>query len=124
MSKDTFEVVVENEGRFVFRRRNLKLGFAVMAEEARLLPEGSDDAGLRAMVRAYALVKVQCAEAPAGFDLDQFDPDDDSSYQRLAAVAMALAAKEAELKGKPVKVPAVEAAQPAVAAAATPAVAG
>jgi hypothetical protein len=103
MSKDTFDVVVENEGKFTFKRRGMKLGLAVMAEEARILPEGTEDAGLRGMVRAYALVKVQLVEAPADFDLDEFDPDDDASYRRLAVVAMALAEKEAELKGAPAK---------------------
>jgi len=91
---DTFTVEVPNEGKFVFRRRNLKLGFAVMAED------------------------------PAGFVLDELDVDDDASYRRLAAVAMALAEKEADLKGKPVKALALEAAQPAASAEVTPAVAG
>jgi len=121
---DTFTVEVPNEGKFVFRRRNLKLGFAVMAEEARILPDGAEDTGLRAMVRAYALIKIQLVEAPAGFVLDELDVDDDASYRRLAAVAMALAEKEADLKGKPVKALALEAAQPAASAEVTPAVAG
>jgi hypothetical protein len=113
MSKDTFSIDVECEGRFVFRKRNMKLGLAVMAEEARILPEGTEDAGLRGMVRAYALVKVQLVEAPAGFDLDELDVDDDASYRRLAAVAMALAEKEAELKGKSAPQPEVLPAEPA-----------
>jgi hypothetical protein len=121
---DTFSIDVEGEGRFVFRRRGMKLGLAVMAEEARILPEGTEDAGLRGMVRAYALVKVQLVEAPAGFDLDEFDPDDDASYRRLAAVSLALVEKEAELKGGPAKAPAAEAEQPAADAVPASAVAG
>jgi len=103
---DIFTVEVPNEGTFRFRRRDMRTGFRVLAEEARILPDGAEDTGLRAMVRAYALVKVQCVEAPAGFDLEALDVDDDESYRRLAAVAMALAEKEAELKGKPAKAPA------------------
>ncbi|HUN52316.1 MAG TPA: hypothetical protein VMU42_14420 [Candidatus Sulfotelmatobacter sp.] len=113
--------MVEGEGRFVFRRRNLALGFRVMCEMARILPEGTDDNGLRAMVGAYATVKVQLVEAPAGFDVDEFDPDDDVSYRRLAAVSVALAAKEAELKAGKVKAQvaasAIEAPAPTEAAA-------
>jgi len=101
---DTFSVTVPEIGDFVFKRRNMRVGFAIMCEEARLL--GADaapvDETTRICVRAYASLKVQTVEAPEGWNLD-----DTVSYRRLVEVWTTLrTAEDAAKGGKPVKAPA------------------
>lgn len=109
---DTFEVQVEGEGRFVFRRRDLKIGFAIMAETARLIgptprddiEEGDPEDVLHQLVSVYAMLKHQIVEAPEGWDIDAMDPQEDGTYLHMVTVWTQMRRKEEELKGR--KVPA------------------
>ena len=108
MSKDTFEVQVEGEGRFVFRRRDLKIGFAIMAETARLLgpaPRGDIEEGdpediLHQLVTVYAMLRHQTVEAPDAWDIVAMDPQDHATYRRMVTVWTQMRSKEEELKGR------------------------
>lgn len=105
---ETFEVEVENEGHFVFRRRNLRIGFAIMAEQARILgpaprddiEEGDPEDILGQLVSVYSMLKHQIVEAPDGWDIDAMDPQDNASYRRMTAVWVQMRQKEEEMKGR------------------------
>jgi hypothetical protein len=107
--KETFKVTVPEIGDFVFKRRNMRLGCAIMCEEARILGAGDApiDETTRLLVRAFASLKVQTVQAPEGWNLDEMDPDDTVSYRRLVEVWTTLrTAEDAAKGGKPVKAPA------------------
>lgn len=97
-----FRVPVAGIGDFLFRKRTFRDGLAIRGEYERLV--GGNEAPsqwLDAMASSWASVKVLLVEAPAGFDAESLDPDDDESYAKLVKIGAALAEKERSFRRQP-----------------------
>ena len=101
-SPDTFEVDVEDIGKFVFRKRNMRAQIEIEAEYSRLT-EGVQviTAFLGDISSKTADLKVLTLKAPDGWDVDELDAWDDDSFEKLAKVWSALRDKEASFRAKP-----------------------
>ena len=94
-----FSVPVPGIGDFMFRRRTFRDNIKIQAEYDTLvggLEEPSDSLHLTAS--SWAAVKTLLVEAPAGFNVDALDPDDEESYRRLVRVGVALFEKESSFR--------------------------
>lgn len=94
-----FSVPVPGIGDFTFRRRSFRDGIKIQAEYEALtggLDEPSDN--LHLIASAWSAIKVLLVEAPASFNLEALDPDDDEAYARLVRVGAALFEKESSFR--------------------------
>jgi hypothetical protein len=97
-----YQVSVEGLGAFTFARRTMRDEFAVAAEYSRLtegVPTPTDF--LHFYARAFATIKVLQVVAPAGWGVENLDPQEDASYAQLIAVFDAVRAQEADFRRKP-----------------------
>ena len=97
-----FQVTVDGLGAFTFGRRTMRDEFAIAAEYSRLT-EGikTPTDFLHFYARAFSTVKVLQVEGPAGWNVDNLDPQEDASYAQLISVFDALRAQEADFRRKP-----------------------
>lgn len=94
-SHNDFHVEVEGMGRFVFARRQLNDHFAIAAEYSRLTEGVSHPTEwLHMFATAVSLIRVLTTSFPAGFDLDELDPLDDETYEKILKVYLAYREKE------------------------------
>ncbi|NCA72069.1 MAG: hypothetical protein EOM91_18720 [Sphingobacteriia bacterium] len=99
MIKRTFTLDVDGVGVFTVKRRTVLTEIEIAAEINRLL--GGQDAvsnWLAGLVATVATLKVQVAEAPKDFDIDELDPDDPDSYDLMNRVYRAVKAKEGSFR--------------------------
>jgi hypothetical protein len=98
---DTFAVNVDGVGTFTFRRRNLRDQFRIGAEKARLtegvkpIPED-----LEISATAVSTLNVLTVEAPEGWNVEEMDPLDEQTYDKILKVFGALRAREDSFRGR------------------------
>lgn len=110
-SKTTdFDVTVEGVGRFVFGKRTMGDELAIQREFADILQGVQPTDWLMTMAGWLSVLRVLTVSAPAGWDLDEMDPLDESTYERLFKVYTALRDKEGSFR--PGRSPAVKADSP------------
>lgn len=92
-----FQVTVEGIGTFTFMRRRMREEMAISAEYSRLT-EGVEvpTVWLDNVAGWISQLGVLTVHAPAGWtlDLDELDPEDQDTYERLVKVHRALREKE------------------------------
>ena len=97
-----FSVQVPGIGDFIFHRRTFRDGLLIRAEYERLVGGNEEPSQwLDAMASSWSSIKVLLVEAPAGFDAESLDPDDDESYAKLVRIGAALAEKERSFRRQP-----------------------
>lgn len=98
-SATDFHVDVEGVGHFVFARRNMRSEMAIAAEYSRLT-EGVDTptSYLQTVAGWMAVLKVLTVDAPHGWDLDEMDPLDDDTHEKILKTFSALRAKEVDFR--------------------------
>jgi len=100
MSNERQHIIeVPNIGAFTFRRRVMRDEFKIGAEYSRLT-EGVNTPSqwLDMFATAFSTLKTLTAEAPAGWDLDAMEPDDNDTYRKILEVYGALRAAEARFR--------------------------
>lgn len=101
-SKDTdFTVPVEGIGTFTFGRRKMVDEFAIQREYADIISGVTPTAVLDCLATWFSTFRVMTVRAPAGWDLEEMDPLDESTYDRLKQVYDALSEKELSFRRKP-----------------------
>lgn len=92
-------IEVPNVGAFTFRRRVMRDEFKIGAEYSRLT-EGvaTPSSWLDMFATAFSTLKVLTAEAPAGWNLEEMEPDDNNTYRKILEVYGALRAAEARFR--------------------------
>ena len=94
-----FSVPVPGIGDFMFRRRSFRDGIKIQAEYEALTGGLADPSeNLHLIASAWSAIKVLLVEAPASFNLEALDPDDDEAYARLIRVGAALFEKESSFR--------------------------
>lgn len=97
-----FHVDVEGIGHFVFAKRKMADEAALHVEYSKIT-QGIETptAWLQLMGGWMAALKVLTVSAPAGWDVDEMDPLDEETYEKLGSVHLALRNKELSFrKGK------------------------
>lgn len=93
--KDTdYPVTVDGVGNFTFGRRTMRDEIAVQVEFARLIDGVEPTVWLQTVCGWIAALKVMTVRAPDGWDLDELDPFESETYEKLGRVHAALADKE------------------------------
>ncbi len=94
-----FHVTVEGVGTFSFARRTMRDELRLSAEYSRIT-EGADPVPqwFDFIATAIAALKVLTVSAPDGWDVDQMDPLDDTTYDRITSVFRALREKEGSFR--------------------------
>ncbi|EBA6160080.1 hypothetical protein BIW22_20925 [Salmonella enterica] len=89
-----YKVSVDGIGEFTFGRRRMKDEIQIQREYA-LIAGGVDATVWLANMGEYlSTLKVLTVTAPQGWDLDELDPLDTASYDKLKSVYMALREQE------------------------------
>jgi hypothetical protein len=99
MTDKTYPIEMPGIGVFTFRRRKMRDEFRVGAEYSRLT-EGveSPSSWLDMFATAFSTLKVLTVESPAGWDMEEMEPDDPDSYRKIMEVFGALRADEARFR--------------------------
>lgn len=88
-------VEVPGVGVFLFRHRTFRDSIRIAAEVEQMLGfQAGVSGGLQSVAAMFATLTTLLDQAPAGFDLENMDPLNDSSLSRLEEVYLAL--REAE----------------------------
>lgn len=96
-----FVVSVEGVGSFTFASRTMRDELAIQAEYARIIDGTIPTVWLELLAGWLSALRVLTVRAPEGWDIDQMDPLEPETYERLKAVHAALVAKEASFRAKP-----------------------
>lgn len=101
-SQGDYQIQVDGLGSFTVGRRTMRDEFSIAAEYSRLT-EGvkTPTDFLHFYAQAFATVKVLQVAAPAGWDVENLDPQEDASYAQLIGVFDAIRAQEADFRRKP-----------------------
>ncbi len=89
-----FTVTVDGVGTFTFGRRPMQAEIAIQREYARILDGVPPTAWLDIVGNWLATFKVLTVHAPDGWDVDEMDPLDNATYDKMKRVYDALSAKE------------------------------
>ena len=101
--KTDFNIDVEGVGSFTFARRTMRDEIKIQVEYARLI-EGVEPTDWLATVGGWiACLRVLTVRAPADWDIDEMDPLDQETYERLGKVHAALTVKESSFRSGPGK---------------------
>lgn len=101
-SKETdFTVTVEGIGSFTFGRRKMADEIAIQREYAYILSGATPTQWLDLVATWTSAFKVLTVFAPAGWDIDEMDPLDDGTYEKMKLVYDALCEKELSFRRKP-----------------------
>ena len=94
-----FEVPVEGVGNFLFARRTLADELAVQREYARII-DGVENPTewLATMAGWLSVLRTITIRAPEGWSLDDMDPLDPATYEKLFKVYSALRDKEGSFR--------------------------
>ena len=102
ISKDTDYIVpVEGIGNFTFGRRKMADEIAIQREYADIIGGVPATAWLATVGTWLSAFKVLTVRAPAGWDIDEMDPLDDETFEKLKRVYDALCEKELSFRRKP-----------------------
>lgn len=93
-AKTDFRITVEGIGDFVFARRKMRDEVAAQVEYARLIDGVEPTQWLVTICGALADLMVLTVKAPEGWDLDEMEPHDPETYNKLIKVHAALRTKE------------------------------
>jgi hypothetical protein len=96
-----FTVPVDTIGTFVFGKRTMRDECAIQVEFARIVDGVEPTAWLQAVGGWLSTLRVLTVRAPEGWNLEELDPLDDSSYAKLALVHTALSDKERSFRQQP-----------------------
>ena len=98
-SPTDFYVDVESVGRFRFARRTMRDELRIGTEYSRLT-EGVDTPTpwLEMFAGVIATLKVLAVEVPDGWDLEEMDPLDTETYNRMISVHNQLRLKESDFR--------------------------
>lgn len=96
-----FVVPVDDVGTFTFARRQMADEIKIQVEYARMIDGVIPTDWLAAVCGWIAALRVLTVRAPDGWDLDEMDPLDNSSYARLNRVYEALSKKERSFRSRP-----------------------
>ena len=99
MTDKTHTIDAPGIGAFTFRRRTMRDEFRIGAEYSRLT-EGvvTPSSWLDMFATAFSTLKVLTAESPAGWNLDEMEPDDADTYRKIMEVFGALRAAETRFR--------------------------
>jgi hypothetical protein len=97
-AKTDFPVDVEGVGTFVFGRRKLADEIKIHVEYSRLTEAVVPTAWLDQVATWMSTLKVMTVRFPDGFDIEELDPLEDETYQKLLKVHAALIAKESSFR--------------------------
>jgi len=98
----TYPLVVDGVGTFECRRRTLRVEIHVGAEFARLT-EGQEQipSWLRDLCEMTSTAKVLIAKGPDGWNVDEMDPQEPETYEKLAKVYTAIREAEGRFRRPP-----------------------
>lgn len=99
---DFFETV-EGIGRFRFARRRLAEEMEIQRLYAEYAGGVEPTAWLATLAEYLSTLNALTVEAPEGWDMDNMDPLDDETYQKINRVFVALREREERFRGKPGK---------------------
>lgn len=91
----TFPVEVDGIGTFVFRKRTMRDQYKIEAEASRMMGGPCDDEPLRLGAICYSALTVLTVEPPPGWSIEDFDPLDPDTTQKIFAVHRRLREVEA-----------------------------
>lgn len=95
-----FVVDVDGIGSFTFAKRTMADEIKIQVEYARLI-EGVEATDWLSRVGGWiSTLKVLTVRAPSGWDIDDMDPLDETVYENMMLVYMALRAKEDSFRRK------------------------
>lgn len=100
-SKDDFVVSVEGIGDFTFGQRKMSDHTRILVEYSRITEGVAPTPLLDAIAGWIAPIRVLAVRVPAGFDLEELDPLEEATYDKLMRINSALSAKERSFRGKP-----------------------
>ncbi len=89
-----FTVTVDGIGTFTFGRRNMQAEIDIQREYARILGGVPPTAWLDIVGNWTSTFKVLTVSAPEGWDIDEMDPLDNGTYEKMKRVYDALSVKE------------------------------
>jgi hypothetical protein len=97
-----FHVDVDGVGQFVFAKRTMRDELRIAAEYSRLTEGVETPTNFLATVAGWiSTLKALTVEAPHGWDLDEMDPFDDETHEKILKVYASLRVKEGSFrKGK------------------------
>ena len=102
IARDTdFTVDVEDVGRFTFGRRSMRDEVALQVEYAKLIDGAEPTEWLATVCGWLAAFKVLIVRAPEGWDIEEMDPLDQSTYAKMSRVYSALRLKEQSFRRSP-----------------------
>jgi len=93
-----FDVPVEGVGTFVFARRTLADELAIQREYARIIDGVNPTEWLATMAGWLSVLRTITVRAPQGWSLDEMDPLDPATYEKLFKVYDALRTKEGSFR--------------------------
>ena len=96
-----FNLTIPDVGPFTFARRTMRDEIQIQVEYARIIDGAEPTAWLSAVGGWISTLKVLTVRAPQGWDLDELDPLDPSTYARMNAVHGGLSEKERSFRSKP-----------------------
>jgi hypothetical protein len=98
-SDTDFVLPVEGIGNFTFAKKNMRIQMAIECEYARLT-EGIETVTpfLHVVSTALSNLAVLTVAAPPGWDLEELDPEDSDSYEKLLKVWGVLREKQATFR--------------------------
>jgi len=96
-----FSVKVDDVGTFTFARRSMRDEIAIQVEYAKMIDGAPATAWLEAVCGWMSCLRVLTVRAPSGWDLDDMDPLDNSTYAKLSRVYEALTEKERSFRRGP-----------------------
>lgn len=100
--KDTdYTVPVEGVGSFTFGRRKMVDEINIQREYANILAGVSATDWLGTVGTWIATFKVMMVRAPSDWDIDEMDPLDDATFEKMRRVYDALCDKELSFRRKP-----------------------
>lgn len=97
-STTDFDLDVEGVGRFTFGRRKMRDELAIQVEYARII-DGTIPTGWLSNIAGWlAAFRILMVTAPEDFDIDEMDPADPGTYERMGRVYGRLKEEEARFR--------------------------
>lgn len=93
-----FDLTVEGVGRFTFGRRTMGDELAIQREYSNIIQGVEPSAWLATMAGWLSVFRVLTVRAPEGWNPDEMDPLDESTYANLFKVYTALREKEGSFR--------------------------
>jgi hypothetical protein len=95
-----FTVVVDGIGKFTVGRRKMADEVAIQREYALILGGAEPTSWLHIVGNWIATFKVLIVFAPPGWDIDEMDPLENATYEKMKRVYDAISEKELSFRGR------------------------